>query len=63
MPNILILGATGSLAREVIATAARNPALHLTLFARNPRNTRSSAATRSTPPRCKRRWPGRTSFT
>ena len=38
MPNILILGATGSLAREVIATAARNPALHLTLFARNPRN-------------------------
>ncbi len=28
-----------------------------------PRNTRSSAATRSTPLRCKRRWPGRTSFT
>ena len=37
MPNILVIGATGSLARTVIATAAENPALHLTLFARQPR--------------------------
>lgn len=37
MPNILVIGATGSLARTVIATAAANPALHLTLFARQPR--------------------------
>ena len=38
MPNILVIGATGSLARTVIATAAENPALHLTLIARQPRN-------------------------
>ena len=37
MPNILVIGATGSLARTVIATAAANPALHLTLFTRQPR--------------------------
>ncbi|MFC2563036.1 MAG: NAD(P)H-binding protein [Kingella oralis] len=34
MKNILIIGANGSLARAVIATAERNPALRLTLFAR-----------------------------
>lgn len=32
MKNILIIGANGSLARAVIATAERNPALRLTLF-------------------------------
>lgn len=35
MNNILIIGANGSLARAVIATAERNPALHLTLFTRS----------------------------
>ena len=35
MNNILIIGANGSLARAVIATAERNPALRLTLFARS----------------------------
>lgn len=40
MRNILIIGANGSLARAVIATAACNPALRLTLFARSaPRHT------------------------
>ena len=35
MRNILIIGANGSLARAVIATAERNSALRLTLFARS----------------------------
>ncbi|TNG95252.1 NAD-dependent dehydratase [Pasteurellaceae bacterium USgator11] len=36
MKNILIIGATGSLAKEVIAAAQTNPDLRLALFARNP---------------------------
>ena len=38
MKNILIIGANGSLAREVIAAAERHPDLRLTLFARRPKN-------------------------
>ena len=38
MKNILIIGANGSLAREVIAAAERHPDLCLTLFARHPKN-------------------------
>ncbi|WP_315360724.1 NAD(P)H-binding protein [Neisseria bacilliformis] len=38
MKNILIIGANGSLAREVVAAAERHPALHLTLFARRIKN-------------------------
>ncbi len=36
MSNILIIGATGSLAQVVIAAAQQNPDLHLSLFARRP---------------------------
>ncbi len=39
MKNILIIGANGSLAREVVAAAERHPDLRLTLFARRPKNT------------------------
>ena len=40
MKNILIIGANGSLARAVIATAERHPDFNLTLFARRaPRHT------------------------
>ncbi|MGP1516700.1 MAG: NAD(P)H-binding protein [Ottowia sp.] len=40
MKNILIIGANGSLARAVIATAERHPDFNLTLFARStPRHT------------------------
>ena len=38
MKNILIIGANGSLAREVVAAAERHPDLRLTLFARRPKN-------------------------
>lgn len=36
MSNILILGASGSLAKVVIPTLLKNPDNHLTLFVRNP---------------------------
>lgn len=40
MKNILIIGANGSLARAVIATAERHPDFNLTLFTRStPRHT------------------------
>ncbi len=38
MKTILIIGANGSLAREVVAAAERHPDLRLTLFARRPKN-------------------------
>ena len=38
MKNVLIIGANGSLARQVIAIAEQNPDLRLTLFARQPKN-------------------------
>ena len=38
MKTIIIIGANGSLAREVVAAAERHPDLRLTLFARRPKN-------------------------
>ncbi|MCP1659430.1 NAD(P)H-binding protein [Neisseria perflava] len=44
MNNILIIGATGSLAQRVIAAAKQNPALNLTLFAREPKRISANLA-------------------
>lgn len=46
MKNILILGASGSLAQQVIPTLLANPEHHLTLFVRNARSVSQFAGER-----------------
>lgn len=40
MPNVLILGDAGQIARHVITMSAKNRDVRMTLFARHPRSSR-----------------------